>query len=253
MIEIDDRVVMLLFILFLGYMLFNRREGFNVGGEEVAGYCDCTTFDNNGSCVWESSPDGRKILDSLDCTGGGHYSEKACNQAIGGKKYPGACTWYCKQRDDDPDTTAWIPKGSATCKCPPPMKSQESGNEHRCYYDFEKNPPCICKRNQPGGPLCEAGARGSGILMPDSNCTRHTKQEDCPQDYCTWEPDHYDPDKLECNKYRPRIDNLECDKNPLCAWCTEGGYAGGRCYTIKEAKQKLLDQPNFAHCKKFPR
>tara|TARA_B100000900_G_scaffold15332_1_gene12174 strand:+ start:2765 stop:3118 length:354 start_codon:yes stop_codon:yes gene_type:complete len=46
MIEIDDRVVMLLFILFLGYMLFNTREGFNVGGQEGMDYngkCECNS------------------------------------------------------------------------------------------------------------------------------------------------------------------------------------------------------------------
>ena len=57
MIEIDDRVVMLLFILFLGYMLFNRREGFNVGSS----LSDCSNrgrdcLDDN-KCAWCSNGD----------------------------------------------------------------------------------------------------------------------------------------------------------------------------------------------------
>ena len=62
MIEIDDRVVMLLFILFLGYMLFNTREGFNVGGQNLDynGKCDCldksdTGCINEGICSKSSS------------------------------------------------------------------------------------------------------------------------------------------------------------------------------------------------------
>ena len=99
MIEIDDRVVMLLFILFLGYILFNRREGFNVGGEEGMDYngkCYCNVSDERYSdcvanqdkvcfaypteefcshdprCKWKSIMDR---LDDIVSIQGKHYSE----------------------------------------------------------------------------------------------------------------------------------------------------------------------------------
>ena len=70
MIEIDDRVVMLLFILFLGYMLFNGREGFNVGGEENEekfGACKCKyPHTDNNTCRNEKPPDqGEYYSDNL--------------------------------------------------------------------------------------------------------------------------------------------------------------------------------------------
>ena len=66
MIEIDDRVVMLLFILFLGYMLFNRREGFNVGGEEV--YSNSNITDPLPDCeLSDNDPDSTDWTDSITC------------------------------------------------------------------------------------------------------------------------------------------------------------------------------------------
>ena len=57
MIEIDDRVVMLLFILFLGYMLFNRKliESFQT-------YINCCGS-TDGECPFTPPPEGNSIFE----------------------------------------------------------------------------------------------------------------------------------------------------------------------------------------------
>ena len=92
MIEIDDRIVMLLFILFLGYMLFNRREGFNVGGQNLDynGRCDCldksdagcikicSNSPSKGVCENEKGCKWTGVMDRLDdivSIQGNHYSD----------------------------------------------------------------------------------------------------------------------------------------------------------------------------------
>ena len=225
MIEIDDRVVMLLFILFLGYMLFNRREGFNVGGEEdssTEGYCDCTTFDNNGSCVWKPTSGWKNdTWDRKICTGGGHISEKDCNEAVGGKNLSGACKWYSNPPN-------------VTCDC----KIIEKPNI-----------------NHPDTFFCLGDSKAGRMMIPRTDCTKETTVISCKDRIGTLGPVAVpmckvtDISNTACDDITDKnLCNRKLDDNykNSCFWCTKQGV-NGRCTTLEEAK-KLIEAPDFFKC-----
>ena len=154
MIEIDDRIVMLLFILFLGYMLFNQREGFNVGGEaedsSTTGTCKCKYKYTGGDlkCINETAVNGK-------------YSDKLM------EFWSGNCT-NIKDKDSCSDLKV---NDQLACKW------DES------EYKFSKG-ICECKDLDDNGSCNVGAAVGLGPNQPamwadSTNCTDITNPSEC--------------------------------------------------------------------------
>tara|TARA_B100000700_G_C14906842_1_gene790190 strand:- start:10 stop:963 length:954 start_codon:yes stop_codon:yes gene_type:complete len=166
MIEIDDRVVMLLFILFLGYMLFNRREGFNVGGqenEEKFGACKCKyPYTYNNTCLNEKPDQNGDFTNNLM------------------EFWPGSCT-DIKDKDS--------------------CNALKVRNNPVCVWDESEykfnNGICECKNfNNKGecdiGGSIEIGFKGWGLT---TDCTNITNPSECYAKSAAIQPNrHVDSD-----------------------------------------------------------